>query len=415
MKQEEYNKWSVYGEEKGPLKVCVAPDLGGRIIRLALDGYDFLFVHKGLAGQENIQPTPAFQGVWQNFGGDKVWPAPQGWENCEQWPGPPDPVLDGGVYAMEETEEGEILLTSPVDNFTGLQIRRRVKISEDECGVEIKVYFENTSGYTRRWSIWPVIQMNTSDEEEGVYRVTLPLKRESMYKEGFKVMHGLVNSPQFYRDGEYAVVDYKYLVGKMGCDSDGGWVAYCNTKNGKVLVAEFEPCVDGIYPDDTSVQVWTQGRGVFYSRGNIRVLADDRKTNPGYLEIELLSPFGEMAPGERMEYDYRMRMCTIPAGGDVRSVKGYVAVSQALRAEWWDGKIYISGSYGFFTEGTVCLRDANSGRQIGQSWEAGPCRGVEVEMVLAEREAVGVETMILEFTTNQKKNFIIEKIELCRI
>ena len=37
-----------------------------------------------------------------NWGGDKVWLAPQGWENEDQWPGPPDPVLDGGAYHAEQ-------------------------------------------------------------------------------------------------------------------------------------------------------------------------------------------------------------------------------------------------------------------------------------------------------------------------
>jgi hypothetical protein len=31
----------------------------------------------------------------------KMWPAPQGWDNQQQWPGPPDPVLDGGPYTAE--------------------------------------------------------------------------------------------------------------------------------------------------------------------------------------------------------------------------------------------------------------------------------------------------------------------------
>ena len=33
-------------------------------------------------------------GAWKNYGGAKTWPAPQGWDNDQQWHGPPDPVLD---------------------------------------------------------------------------------------------------------------------------------------------------------------------------------------------------------------------------------------------------------------------------------------------------------------------------------
>ena len=36
--------------------------------------------------------------AWKNYGGDKTRPAPQGWDNDEQWHGPPDPILDTSRY-----------------------------------------------------------------------------------------------------------------------------------------------------------------------------------------------------------------------------------------------------------------------------------------------------------------------------
>jgi hypothetical protein len=55
-------------------------------------------------------------------GGDKLWPAPQGWNNDAQWPGPPDAVLDGQPYRAEMLDGGAALrLTSRDDPRSGIR------------------------------------------------------------------------------------------------------------------------------------------------------------------------------------------------------------------------------------------------------------------------------------------------------
>jgi len=65
-----------------------------------------------------------------------------GW-GCEQkWPGPPDPVLDGGPYTAEVTTENgwpiAVRLTSPKDRRTGIQFSRLFKIFDDTTHVNIE-------------------------------------------------------------------------------------------------------------------------------------------------------------------------------------------------------------------------------------------------------------------------------------
>ena len=95
------------------LKVRVVSELGGRIMELSLDGFNFLFVNPVLNGAKNIQPEKSWNGIWQNFGGEKIWPAPQGWDTDRQWAGPPDNVLDGGYFKILSADENSITTQSP--------------------------------------------------------------------------------------------------------------------------------------------------------------------------------------------------------------------------------------------------------------------------------------------------------------
>lgn len=70
------------------IEVAIAPELGGRIMEFSLSGRNFLFENPLLKGAENVQPTSAWDGKWLNYGGEKIWPAPQGWGDPErEWGG----------------------------------------------------------------------------------------------------------------------------------------------------------------------------------------------------------------------------------------------------------------------------------------------------------------------------------------
>ena len=117
-----YNGWNVSLLKNQWLKLSIAPQLGGRIIQLEMNGYEFFFVNRQLAGKEPDSTRLGPNGTWPNFGGEKIWPAPQGWDSPNQWPGPPDPVLDSGVYEVDkdDSENKVLTLLSPFDSYTCL-------------------------------------------------------------------------------------------------------------------------------------------------------------------------------------------------------------------------------------------------------------------------------------------------------
>ena len=95
--KENYLGWTVVRLANGILELLVVPEIGGRVIQLRVGGLDLLYVNPRHAGRVYRPEENNFNAGWKNYGGSKVWPAPQGWSSDAEWPGPPDPVLDGGI------------------------------------------------------------------------------------------------------------------------------------------------------------------------------------------------------------------------------------------------------------------------------------------------------------------------------
>jgi len=185
-------------------------------------------------------------------------------------------------------------------------------------------------------------------------QIVCPVSAESKFADGYKVMHGLVNNPQYGTDayGNFAVT-YDYLVGKAGLDTDSNWIAYLNRETGKVFVVRFNYEKGKPYPENTSVQIWTQGKGLIFSRNRIVEYKDDKYQNPPYMELELLSPLSEIAPGDEYVFEYQMCACTIPANSGIQTVSRYGVISSPLKVEKVDGGILVTAKFGFFTDGVV--------------------------------------------------------------
>jgi len=90
-----YRGWESLALSNGLVEVQIVPQIGGRVIQFKLGDHEFLWVNPQLAGKLPPPSGLGPKGEWLNYGGDKLWPAPQGWGGDDQWPGPPDAVLDG--------------------------------------------------------------------------------------------------------------------------------------------------------------------------------------------------------------------------------------------------------------------------------------------------------------------------------
>lgn len=361
---DEFRGWSAASIQNGLVRLVVVPDIGGRIMAYDLGPYAFVYVDPDLAGQLFSPEQNQGDGTlaaWKNYGGDKTWPAPQGWETEEEWHGPPDPVLDTGRYTLSalEGDEGRatIGVTSPPDDRTGLQIRREATIRRGSSRVTLRLTFRNVLQRPIRWSIWDVMQLRAerrlpdgslTHEPECV--VTTPVNPDSRFPGQFNVMFGEEDNPQWRVDAERGlfVARYMWEIGKVGLDSLAGWIGFMNAASGYAFAEQFEVSATAPYPDEgATVECWTVGKG--------RVDNLNYEDSSIYLmETEVLSPFYEIEVGEERSFTISWGSCRC-LGDLIVDVTDAGCVGQVLTARNQDGWVHLTGQFGTFDVGDLVL------------------------------------------------------------
>jgi len=364
-----YQGWKTLRLGNNLIELQILPEIGGRIIQFQLGGKEFLWVNPQLAGK----PPPANgltkDGGWFNVGGDKLWPAPQGWDNEQQWPGPPDAVLDGQPYQLEQLPDKEplpgqpaevaIRLTSRNDPRSGIRLSRIVRLFADSTRVSFEATMENIDTKPRRWGIWAHTQLDGAKSDHSghnpLLRAWCPLHPQSRFAKGYAVIFGEKNNPSFQPDVERGLmhVQYQYKVGKIGLDSPAGWAATVNGENGAVFVQRFvfEPKQD--YPDGSSVEFWLNGAGQIHAYNKDMKMATNAAENPYVFESEVLSPFAQLAPGQ--SYTWRYDWYAANLGGDfpVLDCSEAGVIAQPLRAVKDGSQTRLTGRFGVFAPGTL--------------------------------------------------------------
>ncbi len=352
-------EWESIDLKNELIEIQAVPEIGGRIIQYKLGDYGFFWVNKELVGKKIPASRLGPDGEWRNYGGDKVWPAPQGQDNEQQWPGPPDAVLDGGPYTTELIKKKDrvkaIRMTSEKDERSGIQFSRKFKIFDDCTRVSIEATMKNIDTKSRRWGVWVVTQFDTSNRHGDGYNKNYwaycPINPDSMYHRGYNVMFGLVGHLSYKPDYENRMmrVHYDYRVGKIGMDSSAGWIVTLDATDGYVFVHRFTYEPGRAYPDNASVEFWLNGPGEIAAWGReIEKMPDDT----AYLmESEVLSPFASLEPGESYTFRYDWYSAKVPAGSTVASCSDIGVTCKVLSAEVCDGKLGLDGQFGVFYKG----------------------------------------------------------------
>jgi hypothetical protein len=278
----------------GRLAAVFLPGVGGRLLSLRLDGTEILWVNPAIFSDDFIctRPRaswPRIDGTfssWTNVGGSKTWPAPQGWENDSQWPGPPDAVLDAGVWnAKVDISPGSLTVSmvSPNDTRTGLQVTRCFTFREGSTNFDEEISFTNVSDRPVRWSMWEVAQVATAMgggvvvEQHGA-RAPLDLG------------HYAGEVTMSIQDGA-AILPIVEGVAKFGFPAATGLVTWVSSE-GVSLSLKVDVTETATYPDGGSrVELWTQSP-------HSEPLADPPGLHPDawLVELEVLSPLYTLKP-----------------------------------------------------------------------------------------------------------------------
>ncbi|MCD6352084.1 MAG: DUF4380 domain-containing protein [Armatimonadetes bacterium] len=377
----------------GLVTVVAVPDLGGRIMRYDLGPKPFLWVNTAevqsapSAGPKATPPAAAPGGkrVWHNYGGYKVWPAPQ-----SRWHGPPDPSgsqLDGGHWVgrivKPRGDVGEIELVSPADKtVTGLQITRRVTLRVGSTELTVTETFKNVGARPVEWSIWDVTQvpgeLSPGEGPTEDARVYIPLNPSSSFDGGFKeLLAG--GSGQWRRlDDGLLQVSYAGKLGKIGADSTAGWIAYSDARDDWAFVKRFDVTPGATYPDGgCTVEVFTSGE-------------------LHYLEVEVLGPLTRLAPGKQTSFTEHWYAARV--GAPIRQVTDGAVIAQPLTLQKKKGKLHLVGSVGVFQPGKldILLLD-QGGKPVGTpiSIAASPVEKLALDRELsAPAEAAAVKVKL---------------------
>jgi hypothetical protein len=309
----EYNGWKCVVMKNKTTEVMVAPELNGRIIQYRVDGHDWLWVNKGLAGKVYPPEENYDMDHWKNYGGDKLWPAPQGWDGTGNfWPGPGDVVITAPHrYEIIKGKGKEVklrLIGSDKDKggHAGVRFIREITLRDGSSRVDMEITMKNVSDRAVAWGIWEVTQMDWSDQgrkkgerdwNEDAY-LAVPMNPKSRWPEKYQVMFGLASSFNWQPDHERNLLIVKYMnfVGKIVMDVSDGWAAMVDPASGYTYVQRFPYDPKAAYPDGGNFESWVAGKGEFVHKNERRLAEDDPEGR--LIEMEALGPKVTLKPGE---------------------------------------------------------------------------------------------------------------------
>ncbi len=360
-----YRGWTTWRMGNGLLDVHVVPELGGRVMQVILAGAEFFWVNPELAGRLPPPGGLGPEGAWLNYGGDKLWPAPQGWDHEDQWPGPPDAVLDGLPYACTVLNDRgpsvTLRLTSDADPRTGVRLERDLTVYENCTRVRIRTRMRNIDTRLRRWALAAVTQLNAQAPDgpgpNPALNVTCPLNPSSRYPAGYRGLAGEPETAGFVSDLQdgHLRLQYRHRLGKVGLDTTGGWVASQDGRRGTAFVQWFRYEQGRAYPDGVTVALGSSGGGVLEAWGERTVLSADPAQTPCLVSAQVMSPFARLRPGETAEWDYAWGVTRTGPGGSVRRCGVAGVTVEPLTAVVRDGRLMVVGRFGVVYRGTLAV------------------------------------------------------------
>lgn len=357
------------------LRLGFVPALGGRLLSIRLHGRETLWRNTLLLddslyprGGHVPAPVSGQMSDWNNYGGDKTWPAPQGWSGATEWAGPPDPVLDSGSYDWDVTTTPDsvtLTMVSGHDPRTGLTLTRAMTLHQGCSWYDTRLCVVNTSSAPVRWALWNVTQRTGG--EPGIGGVAIGVEQGDHRGIPLAVGTGV---PRFEVRGDARVlVPHQDVVGKVGFPGATGWLAH--NAHGVTATQQFTIDPDGDYPDGGSrVEVWMEHP----LPGPIAHLGD---LHPHHriVETEVLGPTTALDPMESSELGFRSGV--VDGGSEVIALTpvGHWAVGNRFGA-YTSGEIFVDGVRttevcagttttieGAVTGRTITLREHRSGTE----------------------------------------------------
>jgi hypothetical protein len=216
---------------------------------------------------------------WANFGGDKVWPAPQSdWATIHRRAWPPPDTFDS-LPLLATVRKDSVELTSATDVFYGVWLHRIIELDKSKPVMTIKNEYHKKDGSPVRLALWTITQLQ---DPEQIRIPTKGISKKPPYR---------VHSPQAPPDltllkGMITLTRNPLANHKIGSYGESLiWI-------GKDLTLEISsPRQSGDYPDEgSSTEVYTS--------------ADPSP----YVELEMLGPLKTVKKGDRIAHTVQYKL-----------------------------------------------------------------------------------------------------------
>jgi hypothetical protein len=274
VKTESYKIWpGSFRISNGIVDVVVVPQIG-RIMRFGDIGQRNLLFEALLVNGE-----PPSGGGWRNWGGDKVWPAPQ-----DAWGWPPETEYDGTAWEAHAIPNGVEMASKTASSKLGVRFKRTILLKKGARTAEIRSTLINASGKTVRFAAWEVCQVDDPTV------CILPIWKSKTHPTGWRVyaddkVDGLVNE----RDSQLFITRDLKRGHKYGSASPNGTIR-AQVGNYLLSVAsKFD--FKAQYPDEGNAQqVYTNSDPIKYA------------------ELELTGPLTTLSPGQNTSITVTMTL-----------------------------------------------------------------------------------------------------------
>lgn len=366
----DFEGWKAQQVSNRWVTLTIVPQLGGRLMQVSFGGHPYLFVNPQLKGKYFPPLSATEKPRWYNYGGDKIWPLPEGSEDAEHWPGPLADALDDGEYSFTVLSRDPVCtvrLEGPADPRTGLQYAREIRLGSDSPEIDFHAVMKNASDHPIRWSVQSVTQYDTSasgspDTYNREFWGVTPANANSAYPDGFHVRVGPAVDPAYSRENGLFTLHYFYFQRELWVDSPAGWLTVLDNSTHYAMVERFAHS-GAEYPGAATIIFYTNGPALEYNDKGMPFLTSSNPTeNPYYMEAEVNSPMAALKPGETYAMDTKWFPTRLM--GRLKSVDEAGISSTGLTVSREKDRILLAGSFGVFRAGRLVayLLDNNGGK-----------------------------------------------------
>ena len=289
----DYHGWHhAYVLTNGTVEVIVVPEVG-RVMQFHFVDEDPIFWENPALYGKSPDPTVK---EWQNFGGDKTWPAPQSeWPKLigREWP---PPAAFDSQPARAFTHDGVVELINPIDPAYGLRPRRTISLDPQRPIMTITTAYEKLEGGPIKVGIGVITQFREPE------RAFMVLPRKPRFPGGYVQLNWTTPADLKMADGLLSLKGG--IQSQIGSDADTLlWM------NDKYVVRIDSPRVKGEeYADE----------------GANAIIYTSPKAD-GYIELEPFGPLKTLKVGERLERTVRYtlsRRTEMDSEAEARRVAG---------------------------------------------------------------------------------------------